>query len=440
MKLPPDSSALSWGRTPRTRAKRLAPHFRDETADALVAARRAGLSALAIGLGRSYGDSGLNADEVLIDMRGIDRLIAFDPETGIVRAEAGASLSALARFLAPRGWFLPTVPGTRFVTLGGAVANDVHGKNHERAGTFGANVRRLALRRSAEGTIECAPGDPLFAATVGGLGLTGLIEWVEFTAARIPSTMIDQEILPLADLDAFFVVAQESKAAFEHTVAWVDCTQRDARRGRGIFTRGNWASEGGLEPHVDRAIPIPIEAPSFALNPLTLKSFNTAYDAAQRMKAGTSRVHYSSHFFPLDALFGWNKLYGPAGFYQYQCALPWETCRDAVAEMLAIIARSGEGSFLAVLKTFGDKPSPGLLSFPMPGATLALDFRNRGALTLKLLERLDDVVRAAKGRLYPAKDGRMSGEMFRLGYPALDAFAPHVDPAFSSNFWRRVRA
>jgi L-gulonolactone oxidase len=382
MRLPPPTPALSWGRTPRTCAHRLAPQFRDETAAVLAAARGAGLSALGIGLGRSYGDSGLNSDQVLIEMRGIDRLVSFDPQSGIVRAEAGASLSALARFLAPRGWFLPTVPGTRFVTLGGAVANDVHGKNHERAGTFGANVRRIGLRRSEDGLVDCSPGDPMFAATVGGLGLTGLIEWVEFEAAPIPSTLIDQEIVPLADLDAFFAIAQESKAAFEHTVAWVDCTQRDGRRGRGIFTRGDWAPDGGLEPHADRAIPIPVEAPSFALNPLTLKSFNTLYDSALRMKAGPSRVHYASHFFPLDTLFGWSKLYGPAGFYQYQCALPWETCRDAIADMLAIIARSGEGSFLAVLKTFGDKPSPGLLSFPMPGATLALDFRNRGPITL----------------------------------------------------------
>jgi len=440
MILPPRSSVLSWGRTPRTQAHRLAPHFRDETAGALEAARAAGLSALAIGLGRSYGDSGLNADQAVIDMRGVDRLIALDPEAGVLRAEAGASLSAIAQVIAPLGLFLPTVPGTRFVTLGGAVANDVHGKNHERAGALGASVRALGLRRSGDGLIALAPGDDLFAATIGGLGLTGLIEWVEINLARIPSTMIDQELLPIGDLDEFFAVAAESKAAFEHTVAWVDCTQGGARLGRGIFTRGNWAPEGGLAAHVDRAIPVPIEAPSFALNPVTLKGFNIAYDALQRSKAGASRVHYSGCFFPLDAIFGWNKLYGPKGFYQYQCVLPPSASRDGVAEMLRIIARSGDGSFLAVLKTFGERPSPGLLSFPMPGATLALDFRNRGAATLALLAKLDDVVRAAGGRLYPAKDGRMSADMFRAGYAAVDRFAGFVDPAFSSNFWRRIAA
>ncbi|MBU6371321.1 MAG: FAD-binding oxidoreductase [Alphaproteobacteria bacterium] len=439
MILPAPGPAESWGRVVRASSRRLAPQFRDEVARGLAAARDAGVSTLGVGLGRSYGDSGLNSDQAVIDARHLDRLISFDPDAGVLRAEAGASLGALAQVLAPRGFFLPTVPGTRFVTLGGAVANDVHGKNHERAGTFGANVRRIGLRRS-DGVVEIAPGDDLFAATIGGLGLTGFIEWVEIGVTRIPSTLIDQETIPFDDLDAFFAIAAESKARFEHTVAWVDCTQGGKSIGRGVFTRGVWAPDGGFAPHTDRALPVPIEAPSFALNPLTLKAFNVAYDAAQRLKAGTARVHYTGHFWPLDSLFGWNKLYGPKGFYQYQCVLPWATGRDGVAEMLRRIARSGEGSFLAVLKTFGDRPSPGMLSFPMPGTTLALDFRNRGAATMKLLAALDDIVREAGGRLYPAKDGRMPAAMFRAGYPALDRFATFVDPAFSSDFWRRITA
>lgn len=439
MRLPEPGPVESWGRVVRASTRRIAPQFRDELDDAMAAVRSAHFSMLGVGLARSYGDSGLNSDQAVIDVRHLDRLIAIDPEAGVVRAEAGASLGALAQVLAPRGFFLPTVPGTRFVTLGGAVANDVHGKNHERAGTFGANVRRIGLRRS-DGYVEIAPGDELFAATVGGLGLTGLIEWVEFGVTRIASTMIDQETTPFDDLDGFFAIAAESKAAYEHTVAWVDCTQGGGKLGRGVFTRGVWAPEGGRAPHTDRSLPIPLEAPSFALNPLTLKAFNIAFDAAQRMKAGKSRVHYAGHFWPLDSLFGWNKLYGPKGFYQYQCVLPWTTSRDGVAEMLRRIARSGEGSFLAVLKTFGDKPSPGLLSFPMPGTTLALDFRNRDGATMKLLASLDDVVREAGGRLYPAKDGRMPPAMFKAGYPALARFADHVDPAFSSDFWRRMTA
>lgn len=439
MRLPEPSPATSWGRVTRAVSRRVTPHFRDEIAPAMAAARAAGLDVLGVGLSRSYGDSGLNSDRAVLDARHLDRLIAFDPMAGVLRAEAGASLGALAQVLAPRGFFLPTVPGTRFVTLGGAVANDVHGKNHDRAGAFGASVRRIGLRRS-EGLLDLGRSDPLFAATVGGLGLTGFIEWVELDVVRIPSTLIDQETIPFDDLDGFFAIAAESKAAFEHTVAWVDCTQGGGKLGRGVFTRGVWATEGGFAPHADKSLPIPIEAPSFALNPLTLKAFNTAFDAAQRLKAGKSRVHYAGHFWPLDALFGWNKLYGPKGFYQYQCVLPWATSRDGVAEMLRLIARSGEGSFLAVLKTFGDRPSPGLLSFPMPGTTLALDFRNRGAATLTLLAALDDVVRAAGGRLYPAKDGRMSAAMFRAGYANAERFAGFVDPAFSSDFWRRITA
>jgi len=440
MTLPALVQSTSWGRVVRAESRRSSPHFRDEIPSAMADAAGEGLSVLATGLGRSYGDSGLNPGGATIDARGLDRFIAFDPIEGRLRAEAGASLAEVARLFAPRGFFPPTVPGTRFVTLGGATANDVHGKNHERAGTFGASIRRIGLRRSREGLVEIAPGDALFAATIGGLGLTGLIEWVEFDLARIPSTMIDQEIAPVAGLDDFFAISEDSKDRFEHTVAWVDCTQGGRRLGSGVFIRGNWAADGGLRPHSERMAAMPFEAPGFALNPITLKAFNVAYGALQRSKAGRARVHYAGHFFPLDAIADWNKLYGPRGFYQYQCALPPHACRDAIAEMLRIIARSGDGSFLAVLKTFGAKPSPGLLSFPIPGATLALDFRNRGAATLALLARLDAVVAAAGGRLYPAKDGRMGAAMFKSGYPDWEKFAAQVDPAFSSQFWRRVSA
>jgi L-gulonolactone oxidase len=201
----------------------------------------------------------------------------------------------------------------------------------------------------------------------------------------------------------------------------------------------NWAGDGAREVHDDRKGPtMPIEAPSFALNPLTLRAFNALYYAKGKLDAGDSRVHYASAFYPLDAIRRWNLLYGPAGFYQYQCVVPKAAAPDAMAEMLARIARSGEGSFLAVLKTLGEAPSPGLLSFPMPGVTLALDFRNRGAETLRLLGELDAVVAAAAGRLYPAKDGRLSGAMLRAGYPELPRFTSHLDPALSSAFWRRI--
>lgn len=440
--LSPDRTWRSWGRVVQAEHLIGRPAHRDELAGLMAQARAAGSSALAVGLGRSYGDTNLNPGAVLLDMHGVDRFIAFDRETGVLRAEAGASLSQVLRLAVPHGWFLPTTPGTRFVTLGGAVANDVHGKNHHGAGTFGSHVRRLALLRSDRGDlVEIGPDQEpdLFAATVGGLGLTGVIVWVEIQLVRVPSTSLNQTVKPYGGLADFFKIAEDATGAFEHTVSWIDCTASGQALGRGLFNMANWANDGARQAHDDGKGPtMPIEAPSFALNPLTLRAFNALYYAKGRMDAGDSRVHYTQAFYPLDAIKRWNLLYGPRGFYQYQCVVPKAAALEAMTEILKRVAKSGEGSFLAVLKTLGEKPSPGLLSFPMPGVTLALDFRNRGQETLDLLAAFDAIVFEAGGRLYPAKDGRMSGAALRTGYPDLPRFTPHLDPALSSAFWRRI--
>lgn len=437
-----DSTWRSWGRVIQAEHLAARPSHRDELPGLLAEARAAEGSMLAVGLGRSYGDTNLNPGGPLIQMSGLDRFIAFDPETGVLRAEAGTSLSQVLRLAVPRGWFLPTTPGTRYVTLGGAVANDVHGKNHHSAGTFGRHVRRLGLMRSDRaGAIEIGPDrEPeLFAASIGGLGLTGVIAWVEIGLVRTPSAFLDQKIETFGGLPDFFRIAQDATGRYEHTVAWIDCTASGANLGRGIFNLANWTNDGKRELHEDAKGPtMPIEAPSFALNPLTLRAFNALYYAKGKFDQGRSKVHYTSAFYPLDAIRRWNLLYGPNGFYQYQCAIPHVAAPDAVAEMLKRIAKSGEGSFLAVLKTLGDLPSPGLLSFPLPGATLALDFRNLGAKTLTLLAELDAIVLAAGGRLYAAKDGRLPASMMRAGYPALDQFMAQLDPALGSAFWRRI--
>lgn len=433
----------SWGRVVRAPHHVLRPRFGTEVEAALRAARSQGLSALGYGLGRSYGDSNLNPDGALIDMAGLDRLIAFDPHTGVLRADAGVSLSAILRFSVPKGWFLPTTPGSRFVTLGGAIANDVHGKNHHTAGAFGAHVRRFGLVRSDRGVVEVDPaGEPeLFAATIGGLGLTGLLVWAEIQLVRVPSAFVDVETTAFGHVDQFFELAAGAEARFEHTVSWIDCTAGGARLGRGLFAAGNWSAEGGGARHDDRtAAVLPIDAPEFALNPLTLRAFNALYYARGKSAPTRARQHYGAYFYPLDAIRGWNRLYGRKGFYQYQSVVPPAAARDATVEMLKAIAKSGQGSFLAVLKTFGPRPSPGLLSFPREGATLALDFANRGKALSRLFARLDAIVCEAGGRLYPAKDGRMPADMFRSGYGQLDRFAASVDPAFSSSFWRRVSA
>ncbi|MFZ0600087.1 MAG: FAD-binding oxidoreductase [Roseiarcus sp.] len=427
---------LSWGRVDRRPQHWACPHFRDELVELLRDPEWP--HKLAIGLRRSYGDSCLNSAGALIEMIQLDRLIAFDPLKGRLRGEAGVSLSEALKIVVPRGWFLPTTPGTRFVTLGGAVANDVHGKNHHKAGSFGANVLALGLQRSDGGAVTVTPETQpdLFRATIGGLGLTGVIEWVEIALVPIASAFLDVEIAPFENLEEFWCLVAESVDSHEHTVAWIDCT---TSRGRGVFTRANWASSGGLATHDDRSLrAVPFDFPGYALNRLSVGAFNELYYRLHKMKATNQVQDYQTYFYPLDSIRSWNRLYGVRGIRQYQCVIPWGEERVALPALLAEIARTRQASFLAILKTFGDKPSAGLLSFPRPGTTLALDFPYRGEETLSLMSRLDSIVREAKGALYPAKDGRMPTDMFRLSFPQWETFARLKDPAMNSDFWRRV--
>lgn len=431
----------SWGRVVDAFHDVARPATPSDVPAILEASLASGRSALAVGLGRSYGTSNLNSGGNLADMVRLDRMIGFDREAGILHAEAGASLNDILRVIVPQGFFLPTTPGTRYVTLGGAIANDVHGKNHHQAGTFGRHVRAFTLARSDGSVRRVTPeGEPdLFAATIGGLGLTGVILDAEIALVPIRSAFIDQLIEPVRNVHHFMELAEMRARTHEHTVAWIDCTARGNRMGQGVFTSGNWSYSGGLSPHRASGGPsLPVDAPSFALNPVSLRAFNLAYRQRQLMKQRAARVHYAGFFHPLDTIGQWNRLYGPNGFYQYQSVVPFEAAGAATTAMLSRIAASGQGSFLAVLKTFGAKASPGLLSFPAPGVTLALDFANRGMTTLALLADLDDIVRDAGGRLYPAKDGRMTAGMFRAGYPDWEKLEAMRDPALNSDFWRRV--
>jgi FAD/FMN-containing dehydrogenase len=327
------------------------------------------------------------------------------------------------------------------VTLGGAIANDVHGKNHHRAGTIGRWIRRLGLLRSDGTERSLAPDDTTgaFAATIGGLGLTGVITRVEMELLPIASSDMEVDTIPFQRLADFFALAEDSEASHDYTVAWVDCLASGSTLGRGIFTRARHAKDGELRVHSARGPSVPMDAPGFLLNRLSLSAFNAVYFRL----AGRSRqrrMPYNPFFYPLDAVEGWNRLYGRRGFYQYQSVVPTAHAAAATTEMLRTIAQAGQGSFLAVLKTFGDVPSPGLLSFPLKGTTLALDFANRGLSTLSLLDKLDAIVREAGGRLYPAKDGRLPSAMFHAGYPALEQFRTHIDPGMSSTFWRRMNS
>lgn len=395
-------------------------------------------SLLAYGNGRSYGDVCLNSGATLLHTRGLDRFIAFDEASGVLRCEAGVLLSDILDVFVPRGWFLPVTPGTRFVTVGGAIANDVHGKNHHGAGTFGCHVRRFELLRSDGSRRVCSPGENAdwFAATIGGLGLTGLITWVEMDLKRIASVGMAIENYRFSGLDEFFSLNATAEASHEYTVAWIDCL---AATPRGIFVAGDHLAAGelALAPGKPRSLPLtlPADWPISLVNGASLRVFNQAY--YHRPLPAKAVVHYAPFFYPLDAVPHWNRMYGRQGFYQYQFVLPM-AAREVLGDMLRCIAASGQGSFLAVLKTFGHLASPGLLSFPMPGVTLALDFPNRGAPTLALFERLDAMVGGAGGRLYAAKDARMSGEFFRRSMPRLGEFMEYVDPKFSSGFARRV--
>ena len=412
----------SWGRCPVP--KHVAEQAVVWRSDPLPAAAT---SLLAFGRGRSYGDCCLNDGGTLLTTRTLDRFISFDAQTGVLRCEAGVSLGEILALVVPRGWFLPVVPGTRHVSVGGAIANDIHGKNHHRVGSFGRHVRRLELLRSDRGRVECGPGDPLFAATVAGLGLTGLITWAELQLRAVPGGRVRVETVPFGSLEEFFALVEESDARFEYTVAWLDCL---SRVGRGVFFRGDHAE--GPATSSGALLAVPFDFPALALNPLTVRAFNAAYALKRR---STRVVDFNPFFFPLDAVGGWNRIYGRRGFFQFQCVVPE---RAAIAEVIDAVARSGMGSFLSVLKTFGDLPAPGLLSFPRQGPTLTLDFANRGEETLLLLDRLEAIVRAAGGALYPAKDARMSKETFARSYPGRAGFEAHRDPAFSSSLWRRV--
>lgn len=428
--------AASWGRYFNTRSLMRPIHWSCDPLPAIPGGR----SMLPYGLGRSYGDCCLNDEGALVPTAGMNRILAFDPHTGVIRCEAGACLDDILQFIVPRGWFLPTTPGTKYITVGGAVANDVHGKNHHGAGTFGRHVHSFELLRSDGRRLLCSPREnpEWFAATIGGIGLTGLVTWVEFSLRKIASAMIEMETIKFPNLDDFFQISAESDKTFEHTVAWVDCLAGGSELGRGLFMRGNHAAAGPLVPHQPPKLAVPMDFPAIALNTLSVKIFNALYYDRVHERLAESTVHYGPFFYPLDSIQQWNRIYGRRGFFQYQIVVPFSADAAAIREIFARIARSGQGSFLAVLKTLGGLKSPGLMSFASPGVTLALDFPNRGPRTLQLFDDLDRIVLAAGGRFYPAKDARMSPECFVASYPEWKKFAEFIDPAFSSSFWRRV--
>jgi FAD/FMN-containing dehydrogenase len=427
----------SWGRYPTHGAKIIPLHWQSD-----FPAVAAGLhnGALPVGMGRSYGDVCLLKDGNLLLTTGMDRLIDFDSETGLLTAEAGVTLAQILDFAVPRGFFLPVSPGTKYVTLGGAIANDIHGKNHHVAGTFGRYITQFELVRSDGSRLHCSPTEnpDFYAATIGGLGLTGLITWATLRLKPIVSRKIDYEGIQFHGIDEFIDLTNQSKD-IEYIVSWVDATSTGRNFARGVFMQGDHsARRDTLKPSPKPKLVFPFDAPGFALNRLSVSLFNTAYFHKQLHKRMVSVQDYEPFFYPLDKILHWNRMYGKRGFLQFQYVIPWEHAKEGTIAILHEVARSGLASFLAVLKAFGDVPSPGMMSFPKPGITVALDFPIKPDKTFPLVQRLADMTLEFGGRIYPAKDAAMTAAQFQSFYPQWKQFARYRDPLLTSSFWERV--
>jgi FAD/FMN-containing dehydrogenase len=426
----------SWGRYPQFEQEGIRLNWRSQ---ALPLASNPAATYLPFGNGRSYGDCCLNEGGILLDARGLKRLIAFDPGSGVLRCESGVLLSEILTLTVPHGWFLPVVPGTKFVTVGGAIANDIHGKNHHSAGTFGCHVRCLELLRSDGQRLLCSASENTdwFQATIGGLGLTGVILWAEIELKRIENPAMEVETIRFAGLDEFFELCAESDRRYDYTVAWIDCMLQGKQLGRGLLISGNHAEPEVAAVHPPRRqIGIPLDLP--LINRGAVRVFNSVHYRMQSRTRSCGCEHYEPFFFPLDGIRHWNRLYGPRGFLQYQCVMPMAQGRSALREIIDRAAHRGIDSFFGVLKIFGDRRSPGLLSFPRPGVNVALDFYHHGRVTLKLLDSLDEIVLSAGGAVNPSKDARMSAASFKHYFPRWQELEAFRDPRFSSSFWRRV--
>ncbi len=420
----------SWGLTPKHNPAKA--HQNDWRYQSLPIDNSTSL--LPFGNGRSYGDVCQNSNADLLNTQTLNRFIAFDKDAGLITVESGVLLDEILNITVGENWFLPVLPGTRFVTVGGAIANDIHGKNHDQKGCFGNHISKLELLRSDGKRLVCSPTEntDLFHATIGGLGLTGLIVWAEIRLMPIAGDAIESQQSAFNNIEEFIQLNTDAND-WEYRVAWIDCMAKGKNLGRGIFTKARHSNKKLSQATTKLSMPV---TPAFSLvNTLTLKLFNGLYFAVNAKKTKRMHSHYNSFFFPLDSIKNWNRIYGKNGFYQYQCVVP---NKGAITELLMVISESNSGSFLAVLKSFGDILPLGLLSFPKQGFTLALDFPNNGSKTLSLLEKLDDIVKSAGGAVYPAKDARMSGDSFSTYYPRVQEYEQYIDPKFSSTFWRRI--
>lgn len=435
-----------WGRYPVQRCELVRPERHAELWSEAP-------SLLARGQGRSYGDAALNEGGRVVLTERVNRFLAFDREQGIVRAEAGVTLAELLALTVPRGWFPLVTPGTRHVSLGGCVAADVHGKNHHHDGAFSSSVRELELITAGGRRLRCSAQEnaAAFQATVGGMGLTGIIGEVELQLQPIESGYIRARHQAAAHLEELFRLLQESDGDARYSVAWVDLMSRGAALGRGVVMNGDHAARdelsGGRRLTPLRLPParvrnIPCNMPGWLLNGLSIRAFNAQYYRREGSRSGSFLLDYDTFFYPLDTLANWNRLYGRRGFVQYQCVVPTATALEAMRQLLQRLADSGHPAFLGVLKRMG-LAGAAYLSFPMEGYTLAMDLPMKGAATLALLDAFDSVVLQHGGRVYLAKDARLAPASFRAMYPQFAEWQRvrrELDPhgVFSSSLSRRL--
>ena len=444
------SELTGWSRTAPSRATVAHPRTTEALAATVDDAGDRGV--IARGLGRSYGDAAQNAGGTVADATGVRKVLAFDGTTGIITAEAGLSFDDLLRFCVPQGWFVPVSPGTRYVTIGGAIAADIHGKNHHRDGSFAGHVRSLRLRTPA-GVVEVGPDqDPeLFWATAGGMGLTGIVLDATFALMPIPTSRVLVDTERTTDLDDTLDRMTRGDDGYHFTVAWIDLVATGASMGRSVLTRGDWAPLDAL-PEADRADPFaydpsvlvtaPPWVPNQALNSWSVRAFNEFwYRKHPRHRTGEVQA-IAPFWHPLDFVRGWNRIYGSRGFVQWQMVVPFGA-EDTLRRSVDALSSGGLPSFLAVIKRFGPG-DPGPLSFPMPGWTLALDIPAGDTELAPLLDRLDHEVADAGGRIYLAKDSRVDPGLLATMYPRLDewrAVRARVDPdgVLVSDLSRRLK-
>ncbi|MCV9965380.1 FAD-binding oxidoreductase [Pararhizobium sp. BT-229] len=432
-----DNTFDSWGRIDCRPRQSVSPDVYENLRDTAASG-----AFLPFGNGRSYGDSCHNDQGKLIDSRMRTRILGFDPGTGVVSCDAGVTLHSILETAIPHRFFLPVTPGTAAVTVAGAVANDVHGKNHHTRGTFGRHVLRLALLRSTGDVLNCSATEnpELFRATIGGMGLTGLILSVDLQLMKVPSAHIQQHAIRFDRLDDYFAMVEQVDGEHEYSVAWIDQLATGKRAGRGVLLAGDHADASCEFPDMPRSmkLSVPFSPPFNLLNRVTLKAFNEFYFRKEKRGETVTTVKWPGYFHPLDAIGQWNRLYGPKGLYQHQSVYPADNAAEITARLMETARQAGHASFLTVLKKFGAQQSPALFSFPRPGFTLTLDFANQGERTLKLLDRLDAIVIEAGGAINPYKDARMSPQTFDSSFPEWRKLEEMRDPAMVSNFWKRT--